>query len=133
MSRDNCISFHGHAKHGLIQPNGAAARPCVREKPEVLLAPFENAARDASAGCRKEQVMRKLLILGLISTFFALTAIACNNESSAPAPEASASASEEAATPAPAAASTEASPAASTEASPAAGDMGSPAASPAAS
>jgi hypothetical protein len=76
--------------------------------------------------------MRKFLILGLISTFFALMAIACNNESSAPAPEASVSASEEA-TPA-AAASMEASPAASEAASPAAGgDMSAPAASPAAS
>jgi hypothetical protein len=75
----------------------------------------------------KEEVMRKFLILGLISMFFAMTAIACNSESSAPAPEASASAAEEA-SPA-AAASTEA-PAA--EASPGAGDMGG-SASPAAS
>jgi hypothetical protein len=86
------------------------------------LAPFENAVRDASAGCMKEEVMRKFLILGLISMFFAMTAIACNSESSAPAPEASASTSEESATPA-----------APTEASPAASDMGSPAASPAGS
>jgi len=68
--------------------------------------------------------MRKFLILGLISTFFAFAAIACNSESSAPAPEASASAAPEAATPAPEA---------STETSPATGDMSSPAASPAGS
>ncbi|MGH8337174.1 MAG: hypothetical protein ACRETL_10240 [Gammaproteobacteria bacterium] len=99
------------------------ARSCVRKKPEVLLAPFRK-ARDASAGCMKEEVMRKFLILGLISTFFAFAAIACNSESSAPAPEASASASGEAATPAPAP---------SDMSSPAAGDMSSPAASPAGS
>lgn len=63
--------------------------------------------------------MRKFLILGLISFFFAATTIACNKseETSAPAPEASVAAPEGGT-----------SPAAPTEASPAAGDMSSPAA-----
>jgi hypothetical protein len=60
--------------------------------------------------------MRKILVLGLISMFFAATSVACNSSSETPAPEASASASQEA------------SPAASMEASPAATDMSSPAA-----
>lgn len=66
--------------------------------------------------------MRKFLILGLISMFFAATTIACNKSEETPAPEASASPADESA-----------SPAASMEASPAAGDMSSPAASPAGS
>ena len=66
--------------------------------------------------------MRKFLILGLISMFFAATAIACNKSEETSAPEASASAPGELASPAP-----------SMEASPAAGDMSNPAASPAGS
>jgi len=66
--------------------------------------------------------MRKFLVLGLISMFFAASIIACNKTEETPAPEASASAPAE-----------EASPAASTEASPAASDTSSPAASPASS
>ena len=70
----------------------------------------------------KEEVMRKFLILGLVSMFFAATSIACNKSEETPAPEASASAAAEAETPAPAMA-----------ASPAASEMASPAASPAGS
>jgi hypothetical protein len=70
----------------------------------------------------KEEVMRKFLILGLISMFFAATTIACNKSEETPAPEASASA-----------AADTSSPAAATDSSPAAGDMASPAASPAGS
>jgi hypothetical protein len=70
----------------------------------------------------KEEVMRKFLILGLISMFFAATAIACNKSDESSAPEASASAAADTSTPA-----------ASMDASPAASDMASPAASPAGS